>query len=145
QYSLKALYVLARNYGREPVLVADLAAEEAIPRQFLHRILWSLRNAGLASSKKGRHGGYVLAKSPEEITVASVVRSTDGPLEPLPCATRTGPRTCRGCSDAGTCSLRAVATELHEAMARILDRTTLADVCGRVDQARLMQVLGPDR
>lgn len=77
QYSLRALYGLARKYSGGPVLIASLAEEEAIPNKFLEQILLSLKSLGLVSSKKGKGGGYRLAQPPHETTLASVIRRAE--------------------------------------------------------------------
>lgn len=142
QYSLRALYALARNYGRGPTLITQLAHDEAIPKKFLEQILLSLKNTGLVSSKKGKGGGYLLVKPPEQISMAAVIRLMEGPLAPLPCASETQFRKCDECVDIETCGTRIVMREVRDAMAEILDNTTLAMVCEKVDMARQKQ-LGP--
>src|ERR1044072_9389924 len=94
QYSLRALYALARHYGQGPLLITKMSHDEAIPKKFLEQILLSLKNVGLVSSKKGKGGGSSLAQPPEEITLAAVIRLTEGPLAPLPCASETRFRKC---------------------------------------------------
>jgi Rrf2 family protein len=135
QYCLRALYGLARKHGEGPVLIVDLAENEAIPKRFLEQILLSLKNQGLVLSKKGKGGGYYLAKPPEEITLASIIRIIDGPLAPLPCASETQFRKCDECPDVTTCGTRIVMREVRDAIADILEDTTLAAVCDKVDRA----------
>ena len=143
QYGLRALYALARTYGQGPVLISHLAEEEAIPRKFLEQILLALKSSGLVESKKGKGGGYSLVRPPAEITVASVIRMMEGPLAPLPCASETRFRKCEECIDIESCGTRIVMREVRDAMARILDSTTLAMVCEKVDQARRAQKQPP--
>ena len=73
-----------------------LSQQECIPHKFLELILLHLKNKGLVDSKKGRNGGYYLAKAPEQITIGSVIRLIDGPLAPLPCASETAYQKMRG-------------------------------------------------
>ena len=80
KYGLKALLVLARAAGRGPVLVAQLADLEAIPKKFLEAILLELKRQRLVESKKGKGGGYLLRRRPSEITFGEVIRVLDGPL-----------------------------------------------------------------
>jgi len=136
QYSLRALYALARCYGQGPVLISRLSEEEAIPRKFLEQILLSLKSSGLVESKKGKGGGYTLVRPPDKITVADVIRLMEGPLAPLPCASETRFRKCDECVDIETCGTRMVMREVRDAISTILDSTTLAMVCEKVDQAR---------
>ena len=136
QYSLRALYALTRKFGEGPVLITNLAQEETIPKKFLEQILVSLKSAGFVSSKKGKGGGYVLAQPPEKITIGSVIRVIEGPLAPLPCASETRFRKCDECVDIQTCGTRIVMRQVRDAMAAILDETTLAMVCKKVEEAR---------
>lgn len=136
QYSLRALYALTRKFGEGPVLITTLAEAETIPKKFLEQILVSLKSAGFVSSKKGKGGGYVLAQPPEKITIGSVIRAIEGPLAPLPCASETRFRKCDECVDIQTCGTRIVMRQVRDAMAAILDETTLAMVCKKVEEAR---------
>jgi Rrf2 family protein len=139
QYCLRALYALARDYGSGPTLIAHLAEQEAIPKKFLEQILLSLKATGLVESKKGKGGGYTLVRPPDQISIASVIRMVDGPLAPLPCASETRFRKCDECVDIETCGTRIVMREVRDAVAQILDSTTLAQVCHKVDEAREKQ------
>jgi Rrf2 family protein len=136
QYSLRALYALARGYGRGPILISHLAEEEAIPKKFLEQILLSLKGLGLVASKKGKGGGYMLMHPPDQITLAAVIRMIEGPLAPLPCASETRFRKCEECIDIETCGTRMVMKEVRDAIAAILERTTLASVCRKVELSR---------
>jgi Rrf2 family protein len=140
QYTLRALYGLARRYGRGPTLIATLAKEESIPHDFLENILLNLKREGLVESKKGKGGGYSLATNPEKLTLGTVIRLTEGPLAPLPCASESAYRKCDECVDASLCGTRLVMREVRNAMAAILDSTTIAQVCRRVDEARATAV-----
>ena len=146
QYSLRALYALARNYQKGPRLIADLAAEEAIPRKFLEQILLLLKSRGLVESKKGRGGGYALSRPPGEITIGIVIRLIEGPLAPIPCASETAFRKCPECTDVATCGTRMVMREVRNAIADVLDKTTLSAVCHRVALAeeRKAEAQNPD-
>ncbi len=139
QYSLRALYALTRKFGEGPVLITTLAETETIPKKFLEQILVSLKSAGFVASKKGKGGGYVLAQPPEKITIGSVIRAIEGPLAPLPCASETRFKKCDECVDIQTCGTRIVMRQVRDAMAAILDETTLAMVRKKVDNARRAQ------
>ena len=136
QYCLRALYALARKHGEGPVLVMQLAEDEAIPKRFLEQILLSLKRSGLVHSKKGKGGGYYLAHAPDQITLANVIRLVEGPLAPLPCASETRFRQCEECADVETCGTAIVMRQVRDAIAQILEETTLARVCAKVDRAR---------
>ncbi|HTR34416.1 MAG TPA: Rrf2 family transcriptional regulator [Bryobacteraceae bacterium] len=135
QYGLKAVIALARRYGEGPVLIATLANEERIPIKFLEGILLDLKSRALLESKKGKGGGYQLSRPPEAITVGSVIRMLEGPLAPLPCASETAFRACQECADVENCTTRIIMRQVRDAIADVLDKTTLADLI-RTDAAR---------
>jgi Rrf2 family protein len=137
RYALKALYALSADDARGPVLIADLADREKIPRKFLEAILLELKNAGVLKSKKGKGGGYSLARTPDRVTVGEIVRIIDGPLAPLPCASERAFVRCEECTDETTCGTRQVMKQVRDAIAAILDSTTLADVQAQIARARI--------
>lgn len=136
KYGLKALLVLAEEAGAGPVLVAELAAREAIPRKFLEAILLDLNRHGLVQSRKGKGGGYLLRRPPSEITFGDAVRALEGPLALVPCVSQTAYQRCADCLDEPTCGVRMAMGEVRDATARILDGMTLADVSGRLRRKR---------
>ncbi len=141
KYALKALTRLALDEGKGPVLIAELAQSEGIPKKFLEAILLELKNQGVLHSKKGKGGGYTLAKPAETIMLGSVIRTMEGPLAPLPCVSQTAYKRCDECPDEATCGVRMVMKEVAEATAKILDNTSLADMCRRVDNAAMAFVI----
>jgi Rrf2 family protein len=131
KYGLQALFALTRRYGEGPVPIATLAKEEEIPLKFLEGILLDLKGRGIVESKKGPRGGYQLSEAPSKIKVGSVIRVLEGPLAPLPCASETAYRPCDECSDVEHCETRLLMREVRDAVAGILDRTTLAQAVQR--------------
>ncbi|MGE5548664.1 MAG: RrF2 family transcriptional regulator [Solirubrobacterales bacterium] len=126
KYGLKAMVHLARRESERAVLIMEIAEAERIPKKFLDAILLDLKNHGLLNSKKGKGGGYSLARPAASITVGEIVRILDGPLAPVPCVSRTAYRRCDDCRDETTCAIRAVMGDVRDAIASILDNTTLA-------------------
>jgi Rrf2 family protein len=135
RYALRAMYALAGDEARGPVLIADLAERERIPRKFLEVILLELRNAGLLHSKKGKGGGYALARAPRTITLGEVIRVIDGPLAPVPCVSERAYGRCEECVNEENCGTRLVMKEVRDAMSKILDGRSLADVQDQVAKA----------
>lgn len=135
KYGLKALMHLARHYEQGPVLIADLARDERIPKKFLEAILLTLKNNGILHSKKGKGGGYYLGRHPRSISFGQAIRVMEGPLAPVPCVSETSYATCGECDNELTCGIRLVMKEVRDAMADILDGTSLADALQRVDDA----------
>jgi Rrf2 family protein len=135
KYALRALLVLAKEYGQGPVLISDIAHREALPHKFLELILLELRNQGILGSKKGKGGGYFLARRPELVHLGEVLRVLEGPLAPIPCVSKTAYVRCAECRDERTCGIRMVMKDVRDATARILDQTSLADILKRVELA----------
>jgi len=127
KYALQALLVLARETNDELLLVSDIAEKENLPKKFLEAILLELNRNGLVRSRRGRGGGYALAKAPEAITFGQVVRIMDGPLAPLSCVSVNYYRRCDDCRDEQSCAIRKVMRRVRDAIAHELDGTTLAD------------------
>ena len=128
KYGLKALLTLAKEQGRGPVLVKDLAERDAIPKKFLEAILLEMKHHGLVHSRKGKGGGYFLGRKPEAVTFGEVIRVLEGPLAAVPCVSQTAYMKCAECVDEQTCGVRLAMKEVRDATARILDHKTLADV-----------------
>ena len=128
KYGLKAMVHLAALDPGALAQVADIAETNSISKKFLDHILTELRHAGLVYSKKGKGGGYALARPAEEIKVGTIVRVLDGPLAPIPCASVTAFRICRDCADPDVCAVRLVMTEARNALAEVLDHRSLAEL-----------------
>jgi Rrf2 family protein len=136
RYGLKAVFSLALETQPRAVVGAELAAREKIPKKFLEQILLELKHRGLLQTKRGRHGGYLLTRSPSEITVGQVIRALDGPLAPIPCVSLTAyVKSCDDCRDETACGVRLVMKQVRDATARIVDNTTLADVARMIATA----------
>lgn len=131
KYALRALIYLAKNDRGEPVLIADLAREEKLPRKFLERILLDLKQGGILQSRKGKGGGYQLGRPAAEISLGEVIRKMDGPLAPVPCVSQTAYARCKECTDETSCEIRLVMKDVRDSIAAILDGTTLADLVNR--------------
>jgi len=139
EYGLRAMIDLATWKAETGVIqIREIAEGEHIPLKFLEQILLTLKNAGLLHSKMGASGGYYLAKPADQITLGSIVRILDGPLAPIGCVSQMAYEPC-GCPDEQTCGLRLVMMDVRNAIADILDNTTLADVARRVEAARASQ------
>lgn len=127
KYGLKAMIHLARLPSGGKAAVGEIARANNISKKFLDAILAELRNAGFVQSRKGKDGGYRLARPPEEIQVGHVVRVLDGPLAPFPCASRTHYEPCEDCDEAA-CQVRHVMLDVREAIAHVLDNRNLAQM-----------------
>ena len=127
KYGLRALVALARAGGAQ-VSAGELAVRAGAPRKFLEAILLELSRNQVVVSRRGKFGGYVLARTPGEITFAEVIRIIDGPLALAPCVSpRLGFRKCADCPDLATCTLREALMRARDATADVLEGYTLAD------------------
>ena len=120
QYALKALLALAGRHDSAPVQIAGLAKRERIPQKFLELILLELRHAGILQSRKGKGGGYALARPAEAISVAEIIRALDGPLTQIP-------------ESDSMCGVRALMTDVRAATASILEKESLAGLLRRTE------------
>ena len=132
EYGIRAMLKLATHGSEEHVNLKEIADEESIPIKFLEQIFLSLKNTGLLHSKSGRGGGYYLGKPADQIIVGQIVRILDGPLAPINCVSETSYEPC-SCPDEAQCGLRLVMFDVRNAIASILDNTTLADVLKRIE------------
>jgi Rrf2 family protein len=128
KYGLKAMVHLARRQADGMVLIAEIAEAERIPRKFLDAILLDLKLRGFLVSKKGKGGGYSLARPAAAITVGDLVRVLDGPLAPVQCVSHSAYRRCDDCVDEAGCAVRRAMQGVRDAVAQILDNMTLADM-----------------
>lgn len=121
-YAVRAMLTLAaRDAGR--VTVEQLVESQALPRKFLESIMGDLRRAGLVISKRGSDGGFQLARPPEAITIADVLRAVDGPLAEV-----RGLRPEEANYQGSAAHLNTVWVAVRAALRTVLDTVTLADV-----------------
>ncbi len=140
EYGLRAMINLADAQKQSPgamVQIKDIALQEKIPAKYLEQILLALKNAGLLQSRMGLGGGYYLAHPPKDINLGQIVRVLDGPLAPIRCVSQMAYEPC-GCPDERTCGLRMVMGDVRNAIADILENTSLADVTERVETAHAL-------
>ena len=123
-YALKTILDLAIHYGSGPVTIHDLARHEDIPIKFLEQILLDLKRGGFVESKRGKIGGYMLARKPSQIRLGEVIRFVDGPIEPLSCVGRNY----KGCRDINKCVLRGIWQEVSRATSDVVDNITFEDL-----------------
>ena len=126
KYALKALVVLATTEGTLPSKA--IAAKARVPLKFLEAILTDLRKADALTSSRGAAGGHVLKKSADDIMLGEVVRSVDGMLAPIPCASTFYYKKCDDCLDEKVCVIRRAMLEVRNKIAEVLDGLSLQDL-----------------
>ena len=129
KYGLKALAHLASLASGQTAQSNEIASANDIPKKFLDAILGELRAAGIVVAKKGKSGGYKLARPASKISVGSAIRVLDGPLAPIGCASRTAYVPCEDCNDVNACAVRRLMLEVRDVSARVLDSTSVEAMC----------------
>ena len=127
KYALRALIALAQARSGEALVIGDIATAQNIPKKFLEQILLDLKRHGILESRRGKGGGYLMLKSPDEVTFGHVLRLIDGPIAPLPCLSQVAYRRCEDCRDEASCEIRKVFAGVAIASRKVLDGTTLHD------------------
>jgi Rrf2 family protein len=126
RYALRALVELAREDGAQ-LTAGELAVRADAPRKFLEAILLELARNRVVISRRGKFGGYSLARPAGLVSFAEVIRVIDGPLALAPCVSRLAFRKCDDCPDLATCSLREALLRARDATAQVLEGYSLAD------------------
>jgi Rrf2 family protein len=127
KYALRALVALAREKPGATLFISEIAETQRIPKKFLEQILLDLKHHGIVTSRRGKAGGYLLLRSPDDITFGEVLRIIDGPIAPLPCLSKMAYRRCDDCLSEGACEVRCVFARVAAATREILDATSIAD------------------
>lgn len=130
EYALRAVLALGLRYGPGVVATHKIAEEQRIPKRFLEQILNDLKDAGVVESRRGVLGGYRLARPPQGISLAEIVRHIDGPLAPIRCASENFYEPCT-CPDEARCGIRSVMQEVRAAIVKVLESVTVAQLCER--------------
>jgi Rrf2 family protein len=133
KYALKAVLMLTGKYAsKEPVLIAEIAEKESIPKKFLESILLELKNKGFLQSKKGKGGGYLLARSPNQISFGEVIGIFENPFGALPCLDEKTNGRCEECKKGSVCGIHMVMQEVYRTTSSILNVTTFQEVHDRM-------------
>ena len=135
EYALRALLVLGLDYLEDDsvVRIQEISKRQNIPKRFLEQILNDLKTAGIVASKRGVAGGYRLKLPPDRVTLAEIIRHVEGPLAPISCVSERFYEKC-SCPDESKCGIRSVMKEVRDAIVRILEDVTLAQLCERVQK-----------
>jgi Rrf2 family cysteine metabolism transcriptional repressor len=118
---------LGRHFGTGPASLAEIAAEEDLPRAYLEQLVMSLRDAGLVVSTRGAHGGYELAREPGTIRMGEILRALEGPIAPMICATD-DPEHATNCDRSARCTVNLLWVRVRDAITGALDGMTLAEL-----------------
>ena len=131
RYATRAILDLAINQEDGPILLKDIAQRQQISLSYLEHLVTPLIAGGLIRSTRGAKGGVSLAKPPEEIKLSEVIQLLEGSLAPVECVNNP-----KLCPRSELCVTRDVWTELKNAMAGVLESTTLQDLIERQKEKR---------
>ncbi len=131
EYGVRVMVELAGRDGEEPVPLAEIAERGGLPLAYLEHLVARLRKAGLVDSRRGSHGGYLLARPASEITMAEVVEALEGAIAPIECISEAadGSIVCSRESDSEqACPTKLLWTRVRFSIISTLRETTLADL-----------------
>jgi Rrf2 family cysteine metabolism transcriptional repressor len=134
RYGIRAMLELAENYGNGPVQIKSIAREEEISVKYLEQLMTVLKAAGFVTSVRGFNGGYVLAKSPNQIKISDCFDCLEGPVITVDCVDDKSV-----CSRSNDCVARLLWAEVQGAAKAVLERTTLQDLVDRKKQNKIPQ------
>jgi Rrf2 family cysteine metabolism transcriptional repressor len=137
RYGLRAMVELAMNYSPDqPTPLVRVAASQDISEGYLEQLMTFLRKGGLVRSVRGPQGGYLLTRHPSKITAGEIIRCLEGPISPTGCVSEDDPEVCHR---SAACITRVLWEKVREAIASVLDNTTLEDLCSEADKLRQLQ------
>lgn len=132
EYGIRVLLALARAEDEEPLSLTSVAKSERLPHAYLEQLVADLRRAGLVTATRGQAGGYRLARPPEQISLATAIRTLDGPLLEMPCA---GVESAERCDRREPCSVHEAYERLFSSIDATLGTTTLAELAEQAANA----------
>jgi Rrf2 family protein len=131
EYGVRVMVELARRGGEEPVPLAEIAEHEGLPVAYLEHLVARLRRAELVESRRGAHGGYLLARPAATITMAEVVEALEGTIAPVECISSSPDGTVRCAREtdpAHVCTTKLLWTRVRGSIVQTLQQTTLAEL-----------------
>ncbi|NPV70635.1 MAG: Rrf2 family transcriptional regulator [Firmicutes bacterium] len=134
KYGVRAMYQLALDGPDRPVSLKSIAGAQGLSVSYLEQLIAPLRKAGLVKSVRGAHGGYLLGRPPEEITVEEIITVLDGPIAPSECVLPNGPPGGPGVEHCGCpegCVARGIWEQLRDNVTGLLRSITLKDLMMR--------------
>lgn len=129
RYGVRAMVELAANYGEPPVSIKTISKRQNLSEYYLEQLFSPLRRANLIRSIRGAQGGYVLARSPEEITVGDIMTVLEGPIEIADCIDGLK------CDSEGYCATKFVWGKIKRSIEDVMNSITLQDIIEEYNNA----------
>ncbi len=136
-----AVLELALNGNHGPLQVKVIAKKQNIPHRFLEQVMSALKRNGLVRSIRGAQGGYLLAKSSDEILLGDIIEAIEGPVTPMPCVGNGAAGTCWQETDPKLCVLHGVWSDVKDSVLNVLNATTVQDLCNRIHALNGQRIL----
>lgn len=127
ELAVRGALVLTEHFGQGPVTLSSICAGRQLPKQYLTKLFASLTRADIVTPIRGKHGGYVLAREPGQITLLQIIEAVEGPMALNYC--QYDPPKC----DRVECLIRPIWTELQQTVCKRLASVTLADCLKSTD------------
>ncbi|CCQ97596.1 HTH-type transcriptional regulator CymR [[Clostridium] ultunense Esp] len=124
RYGLKAMFQLALHYGEGPIPLNSIASAQELSENYLEQLVSTLRKSGLLNSVRGAQGGYMLAKSPEDITVGNILRALEGDMAPADCVIDNS----NGYEKEENCVTKLVWMRMRDSINQVIDSISLQDM-----------------
>jgi len=138
RYGLRALIDLASQSGEKCISVGSIAQRQGISEHYLEQLMAQLNKAGFVKSVRGLYGGYKLNRPAQEITLADILRSLEGPMYPIECLAGTDADLC-GSGNCKECSTRPVWEKLYDSMNEVLESYTLSDLLEKPEEVEIVK------
>ncbi len=133
RYGLRAILELAENYGQGPLRLRIIAERQEISIKYLEQLMAVLKSAGIVRSLRGPSGGYVLAKSPNEIRVSDCFNCLEGPVITSECVDNSS-----FCNRAADCIARGLWIDVQNTVMELLRSITLQSLIDRTRENRVV-------
>lgn len=134
RYGLRAVIDLALHGEEEAITLSSIAERQNISISYLEQLIAKLKKAGIVESKRGAQGGYILAKSPEEISVGDILRALEGNLNPVDCSEIQGGNT--KCKSSDLCVTKNVWKRISDSINSAVDALMLSEL---VEEGKALQ------
>ncbi|MCR5757159.1 MAG: Rrf2 family transcriptional regulator [Selenomonas sp.] len=142
RYSVTALYELALHYGEGPVSLKCIAQQQGLSENYLEQLMVPLRRAGIVQSTRGAQGGYMLAKSPAEITISAIITAVEGPIAVVDCLLAEAGAVEQRCNKACTCVTRGIWEKVCDSISEVLEGITLQNLLDKDQQKKNIGCIG---
>jgi Rrf2 family transcriptional regulator, cysteine metabolism repressor len=132
RYGMRAILEIALAYNAGPLQIKVIAERQDISNKYLEQLIAIIKAAGLVRSIRGPHGGYVLAKPPQDIKLSEIFRNLEGSVLTVECVEDE-----KACTKYADCITRRLWIEVNDAILNVLENKTLADLVEMAEKEKL--------